>query len=83
MREFTFTDSSGEKYSISFGWREPNTCAVCLYPQKYDTKSLAMCTFTFNTKLIVDDEHLDWAAEFLSDEAQSFINRLIKNKAFW
>jgi hypothetical protein len=82
MNTFTFIDSSNEKYSISFGWKERNSCTICLYPQKFDSKSLAMCTFEFTNKLLIDG-HEWWADEFISLEAECYINKLIKNKLYW
>lgn len=82
MNEFVFIDSSNEKYSISFGWRAKKTCTICLYPQKFDCKSLAMCTFEITNQLVIGT-HEEWADEFLSIEVADHVNRLIKNKVYW
>ena len=81
MIKFTFIDKSNEKYGISFGWRFPNTCTICVYPNKWNNQSLAMCSFPHNNKLIIDNE--EWAKEFLSLEIIDFVNKLLKNKVYW
>jgi hypothetical protein len=83
MKEFIFIDSLDETYLITFGWRERNTCTISTYPKKFDEKSLAMCSFKFTDKIIIDEEYEHWADEFLSDEVIDHINRLIDNKVFW
>ena len=81
MISFIFTDSDNERYNFSFGW--PKTCTVVIWPQKWDGQSLAMCSFKYDDKIIIEDEsHESWVKEFLSPEAQVHINKLIKNLVF-
>jgi hypothetical protein len=83
MIEFTFTDKSNEKYNIAFGWQRSNACTISFYPHEFDGKSLAMCSFLCDDRLIVDDLNEDWAAEYLSPETKDYINKLLSMKAFW
>lgn len=86
MNHFVFVDSSNEKYTISFNWApdiiSKDKCTIFIYPNKWNNDSLAMCSYRFSDHIHLEDNK-EWTKEFLSQDTIEYINKIIKNKAFW